>query len=476
MREVIANEHVVIPVGRQGENGAVQVLFPIADYAALYGAGAFELLNQRPTENTPYTCSITVDDDYVRWTVQAADVAIVGHGRCELTYVVNSSVAKSTVFSTCVLRSIEGSGTVPEPYESRIAELIERSANITVDANRAEAAEEGAAAQALKSEGYAVGQQDGSDVGEGSPYYHNSAKYYKEQADEDAQQASGKADTARAQALKAEGYAVGKQNGADVGDESPYYHNNAEYFKEQAAGSAESASGSAEEATRQAGLASDDREAIENMTVSSQTLEPGASVEVTKTVNPQTGRVNLDFAIPQGDDYHLTSEDKQNIAELVEEDTDIFQETTGLSIKEFVATICGYVRTIAAFVEYTGDTALSDSSEMWVQNKVVTAAITAINLALAGKQDTLTFDNAPTQGSNNPVKSGGVYSALSQKQDTLTFDDSPTQGSNNPVKSGGVYTSVKTLDDNIKAGTEETSEYHLGFYLDGDGNVCQTEE
>ena len=36
----------------------------------------------------------------------------------------------------------------------------------------------------------------------------------------------------------------------------------------------------------------------------------------------------------------------------------------------------------------------------------------ALTLALAGKQDVLTFDNEPTNGSNNPVKSGGVYNAI----------------------------------------------------------------
>ena len=35
-----------------------------------------------------------------------------------------------------------------------------------------------------------------------------------------------------------------------------------------------------------------------------------------------------------------------------------------------------------------------------------------IVLALAGKQDVLTFDNEPTENSNNPVKSGGVYNAI----------------------------------------------------------------
>ena len=58
------------------------------------------------------------------------------------------------------------------------------------------------------------------------------------------------------------------------------------------------------------------------------------------------------------------------------------------------------------------------------------------------KQDALTFDNAPTQNSSNPVKSGGVYTALNGKQDSLTFDNAPTQSSNNPVTSGGVYTAL----------------------------------
>ena len=37
---------------------------------------------------------------------------------------------------------------------------------------------------------------------------------------------------------------------------------------------------------------------------------------------------------------------------------------------------------------------------------------------IGAKQDTLTFDNAPTNGSNNPVKSDGIYDALTTKADT----------------------------------------------------------
>lgn len=76
------------------------------------------------------------------------------------------------------------------------------------------------------------------------------------------------------------------------------------------------------------------------------------------------------------------------------------------------------------------------------------------------KQDKLTFDNVPTSGSSNPVKSSGIYTALQGKQSSLTFDNAPTQGSTNPVTSGGVYTAIQqggggtiTLDDVPTAGS-----------------------
>ena len=68
-----------------------------------------------------------------------------------------------------------------------------------------------------------------------------------------------------------------------------------------------------------------------------------------------------------------------------------------------------------------------------------------IYTALAGKQPTLTFDTIPTEGSKNPVESGGVFNALATKQDTLTFDSNPTKGSNNPVSSDGLYTALGAM-------------------------------
>lgn len=47
--------------------------------------------------------------------------------------------------------------------------------------------------------------------------------------------------------------------------------------------------------------------------------------------------------------------------------------------------------------------------------------IADINTALAGKQDALTFDDAPVSGSANPVTSGGVYSSIASQVISVDF-------------------------------------------------------
>lgn len=74
--------------------------------------------------------------------------------------------------------------------------------------------------------------------------------------------------------------------------------------------------------------------------------------------------------------------------------------------------------------------ALNNSSFTAAQWAAINSAITSgdveklaalptkaqLDAMLAAKQDTLTFDNLPTQNSNNPVKSGGVFTELSYKE------------------------------------------------------------
>lgn len=66
---------------------------------------------------------------------------------------------------------------------------------------------------------------------------------------------------------------------------------------------------------------------------------------------------------------------------------------------------------------------------------------------------------ASTYDPNGTVASAGgipsyVTSAISGKQDKLTFDNSPTSGSNNPVKSDGIYANTVNA---VAAGTAQTN-------------------
>lgn len=64
------------------------------------------------------------------------------------------------------------------------------------------------------------------------------------------------------------------------------------------------------------------------------------------------------------------------------------------------------------------------------------ATTTQLNSGLAGKQNTLTFDSTPTEGSMNPVTSGGIYSAFETavsgmykyKGSVATVQDLPSSG------------------------------------------------
>ena len=91
-----------------------------------------------------------------------------------------------------------------------------------------------------------------------------------------------------ADALKAEGFAVGQQDGVDVGSGSPYYHNNAKYFKEQAAGSA-TAAGNAQTAAETAqGKAEDAQAAAEDAAAAAQSA---MSTKADKVASATVGHV-----------------------------------------------------------------------------------------------------------------------------------------------------------------------------------------
>ena len=86
-------------------------------------------------------------------------------------------------------------------------------------------------------------------------------------------------------ALKAEGHAVGNQDGTAVGNDSPYYHNNAKYYAENAAASAQAAD---QDATTASGAASDASSYADHAHDSELSAAQSASDARTYAANAQT--------------------------------------------------------------------------------------------------------------------------------------------------------------------------------------------
>lgn len=77
---------------------------------------------------------------------------------------------------------------------------------------------------------------------------------------------------------------------------------------------------------------------------------------------------------------------------------------------------------------------------------------------LNGKQNTLQFDATPTEGSQNPVTSAGIYDALQSVTPVGITDDTVTEDSDNPVKSSGIYQFVQDEVSGL-VDSEELSNY-----------------
>lgn len=291
------NNNKQIVIGHRGENGATIIQFDFSAWRSEFGDGSLGLAARLPRQVEPYVVALETDGTISSWTVSSYDTQINGQGAAQVVYIVDGVVKKSQLYRTYILDSIEGSvPTPPDPYETYIEQMMEIAADTYMNAqsaadsatnaagsagdaagsardasgyadnaagsardasgyaNAASGSATAAETDALKAEGFAVGEQGGEAVGSGSPYYHSNAEYYSDQAGSSATSASGSATSAETNALKAEGYAVGKQNGTDVGDTSPYYHNNAEYYATSSAGSAQAAAESAAEAAQSASV------------------------------------------------------------------------------------------------------------------------------------------------------------------------------------------------------------------------------
>ena len=101
------------------------------------------------------------------------------------------------------------------------------------------------------------------------------------------------------------------------------------------------------------------------------------------------------------------------------------------------------------------DSKANQSEVTAIKDGVIIDSFGDVENALTSKQDILAFDNVPTQNSNNPVTSGGIYSALINKVNSddigtaaaKDYVDSVTENSTDLVTSGAVYAAIDNLPE-----------------------------
>lgn len=149
MRQIYADKLDTLEIARVGEREATQVRFALASWIETFGAGgSFELEVERPTDNAPYLVTLSQDAESVIWTVSASDTAILGRGRCQLSYYLGNTLAKTRIWDTRILASLSTPGEQPpDPWESYV-EAVHQDA---VAAEQAKTAAEAAATAAAQS-------------------------------------------------------------------------------------------------------------------------------------------------------------------------------------------------------------------------------------------------------------------------------------------------------------------------------------
>lgn len=93
------------------------------------------------------------------------------------------------------------------------------------------------------------------------------------------------------------------------------------------------------------------------------------------------------------------------------------------------------------------------------QQTTVEACLAALNTYIETKQDALTFDNEPTLNSDNPVKSGGIYSAIEAEK---TRAQTAETGKVDVVAGKGLSTEDYTTEEKTKlSGIESGAEVNV---------------
>lgn len=114
-----------IPLGYQGENDAVQVVFVVEPLGENW-----TLLHQRPADTAPYPVPLDVTSQGLIWHVTSGDTAYNGIGRAQLICSgPEGEILKTCTYRTKIAPSLPLSGEVPDPVKPWYDSIMEAIAD-----------------------------------------------------------------------------------------------------------------------------------------------------------------------------------------------------------------------------------------------------------------------------------------------------------------------------------------------------------
>lgn len=134
----ISNGTRLLPLGRQGENEAIKIIFDVSRLIAEYGEGVAVVTHMRSKDTAPYVKVTERDGVNVTWNVNNTDTLFDGSGKANLMWNVNGVTVKTIDFDTYVFPSISGIVTVPDALQSWYNEMIEYINSVAVDDSKIE--------------------------------------------------------------------------------------------------------------------------------------------------------------------------------------------------------------------------------------------------------------------------------------------------------------------------------------------------
>lgn len=247
-------------IGRLGENEHRTFRFPDScEVLAMYPEATVSVLVKRPGDSVAYPVApgfVEIRNGAVYWTVQSADLARIGRGNVELTFVDGTTVAKNIIYDTYVDRALDGAGDPPEPWESWQTDIAQIAGEIAHDrAEAGQAAEDAAEAQRGAEVAQGAAESAARDA-EGSAGDAASSARAAGQSVIDAGLAQDGAEEAQRKAETAQGKAEDAQSGAEEAQgKAETAKREAEEAAETAATSERNAAGSVTDAAAQVELA-----------------------------------------------------------------------------------------------------------------------------------------------------------------------------------------------------------------------------